>query len=259
MRRAFPVPHLVEGCDVVASGTNDLVIKNANTTSVVLGLSLDDLRTILAAVDGEKDLEAIIADLAEEYDPDDLRRVLEELNGSVISFGPTLVGGPGPERALAGARVLVVARGLLGQTIHALLSEEGARCEVWPDAPFASCVDERFRSASRTRSLANEPPAPSSAAATPWTVDALVQWFRGCAVVVCALEDVFYRAILDVNRAAFLAGVAVVYATADGTGRAAVDLDVPGPQRATAYVQAFALEIGGDWFASRGAQIRFED
>ncbi len=57
----------------------------------------------------------------------------------------------------------------------------------------------------------------------------------------------------------YLEPVAVVYATADGTGRAAMALDVPGPQRATAYVQAFALEIGGDWFASRGARIGFED
>ncbi|MBK8980084.1 MAG: hypothetical protein IPM29_29645 [Planctomycetes bacterium] len=62
-----------------------------------------------------------------------------------------------------------------------------------------------------------------------------------------------------------VAPLGVIFRTADATGRAVLSIDLPAPiHAATAYVQAFSLEIGTgqgneDWEATQGLQIAFAD
>jgi tryptophan halogenase len=205
------VPRIIAGVTVLAPQSGRIMVRKNTTVTTLEGVEPEQLRVVLAAIDGRRDVDAIIAKLGDELDADDVGEVLAALTGLVIEFPR-----PADHSISAVPRVVAVATGKLREALADVLSVASIRCEFVMEGPFASCLDNEFLSRSRSSDLlAPTSSATGGVAAGAISVDSLVESFRDRDLVVCAPEDVPYRACLDVNQAALRAGVPVLFVTVD--------------------------------------------
>jgi oxazoline/thiazoline synthase len=167
-------------------------------TFAIEDVDLEGFRAVLAAVDGRRTADQIIETLARTYLETDLRALLERLADVVVVAAPK----PGQSSPKTTGSVVVVGAGRLATAIAQELVERGHAVPMLDGEGLANGGDR--------------------AASTE------------AALVVCALEGVVGRAILDVNDAILRSNRPALFVTVEGAAGVVGPLTIP--MRTACYV-----------------------
>lgn len=124
------VPHRDPAAQALSLPDGRVLVRHAAGVSVLGGVAVEDLERVLAAVDGERTVEEICQALAEEYEPEAVRRLLGNIAGELIRVEP-------PARP-AGPDILLLADGPVRLRLAAEL--EGAGFRIGSGAALAVCA-----------------------------------------------------------------------------------------------------------------------
>jgi len=174
-------------------------------------VAAEDLQRVLGLVDGARTVAEICDALADEHDPEAVRRLLGSLAGDVLRIVP--VAG-----TAAGARVVLVADETVGERIAAGLA---GVCVVSMESRLRRDPHPLTPSPTRTHTLPGE----------------------GEQLAVAALGDTSYRDLLDLQARWLAAGVPSLFVTADPDGLRIGPLTVPGASPCFACSQLAALGV----------------
>ncbi len=236
MARSSELLALDPAAQLVLGANDDLLVRRGDHTIVLGGVPPALPRAILDAADGTRTLDQIVACLPDDYQSDDGRALVETLARLLLQPAAPAAASPDPRPAAptAGATtravpITIVGNGPLAATIQEALRRGGfSACRLLLVRSFASCREPSFRSRQQEMVLAappRRPPAPAEPSTGPGVADDglavvsvgdLTERLKDEALVICALERVPYRAVLDVNRAALETGTPCLFVTVDG-------------------------------------------
>ena len=167
-----------------------LLIRKPAGLSLLGGVALDSLQQVLDRIDGHKTVEELCNELAGEYEPADVLRLLRHLLGGVVVR----------QQDSAPTRPIADSLSLLG------------------NGPAVEFLRDELHGRLGTRPASIE-----------WTAAAdLQKQLAETSLLVCALEDVPYRTLLEVQKACWTAGRACLFLTRDPDGYRAGPSVVPG-------------------------------
>lgn len=203
--RPTDVPSLLPA--QIASLENGVVaVRGRRGLALLRGARRADLDRVLALIDGERTVGEICDALADDCSTEDVLRCLWQLEGDAVRCAP-----PAPARSpasalpeMAASRVAILGEGGLAQEL----------AEVFGGSP-ASALDELARVLARS---SDDPK-----------------------LVICALEEVSYRELFDVQTACLDAGVACLFVTCDPDGTRLGPTVIPGASPCFACAQAASL------------------
>src|SRR3954462_5217475 len=127
--RLGTLPRLLDDAQVLRCRDGRLVVSREGATHVLSGIEPDDLIPTLQAVDGHRNVDGVVEALSSAYDPDDVRSVLDQLEGTVIDLGrpagpvPAALGDPRPGGAPGVTAALLV--GSFGEELARALERRG--------------------------------------------------------------------------------------------------------------------------------------
>ncbi len=236
--------------EVLALPGGRLLVRHRQGLSLLAGVSLADLREVLEAFDGTRTAAEVRARLAEERGDEEAARRVAAVWGDLVvpasaaapggrtarSPRPGHGGGSGASSEAApgaepGAALLVLASGAGGEALGHLLRERfpGSPVETLRIASFAVCETPAFRERDRAIRLPSAPkPERPAAALEAADRNAIRPRLAGRDLVVAALEEVPYRALLEVQAAGLGAGVPILFVTAEPDGVRVGPTVVPG-------------------------------
>jgi len=220
----------VDGVSYVCMGDRTLAVE---------GVDPAVLRALLATADGSRTADELCAALSGQLDPTDAWAIVDALVGTVLlparaSVEPSVASAPtsGRQPAEPGVRsqpVAIIGNGALQAALHEAFVAAGySRCRAFTVGSFASCSSPAFLAERAERVLAPSPGATAAGSGAPTvaapdaealaevTVADLAALCRDHALVVCALEGVPYRGLLDLNRACLESSVPCLFITVDG-------------------------------------------
>jgi tryptophan 7-halogenase len=246
----------------VALPDGRLLVRHRRGVSLLGGIPLAVLRRVLSRVDGRRTAAEVCAGLVE-YGEERVHRLLASLAGELVEVGEAPARAragrataderlaPGNAPAPRGGEVVVIGNGRAARRLAVDLARAGAGAVRIEVVSFAVCRSAGFEAIER---LALLPPRQRFGAGRRRTAgegeqldDAtaagLAARLRGAAVVVCALESMPYRALLEAQAACVEAGVPSLFLTADPDGLRVGPTTVPGvsPCLACAQLAAFGV------------------
>jgi tryptophan 7-halogenase len=217
---------------LIAGPGGEILVVNGEQAWELRGVERSVLGRLARAVDGQRSVEEICAELADVCEPDHLREILEVLRKPVLHEDPDAIRpSTRAEEALgrvAEAKVAVLGNATLGATIAERLRTQGmGGCTLYAIRSFASCLTPEFCEAARSRIVwpeTRDRVAEDRLAGPAWveerqavTLAELRHIFMAHEVVVCALEGVPYRALLDANEIGLTTGRPCLMVTVEGT------------------------------------------
>ena len=200
---------------VLADGR--LLVRHPAGVSVLSGFAAEEVRRVLEHVDGERTVEALCRELAAEKGAGEVARLLSHLVGDLVHLEPRTAGtsgevverpGDGP-----GAAVRIVGGGAAAERLARELAAIGV--------------------------------APRSDDGPPPTAGESAERFGGDDLVIGALEDVSYRTLFGIQRAAIEAGAPSLFVTLDPDGLRIGPTVVPGLTPCLACAQGAGLRFLG--------------
>ncbi len=228
-----PTIEINRSIQIVRGEAGEIWVLLADRSFKLTGLDPDLLSGIVALADGQRDLASIGSELAARFDPNRVREALAILNGVVWRpRNDATQEARHPEPAL-----VLVGNGIMFQSLRGALRRSSvARNRFVAPESFASCLDPAFVAAERSRVLwpppaAVPPPISGDDVERPAAVgvDDLVASWGGADLIICALEGVAVRALLDVEEACTRLRVPCLYVTARSADDAMVGpVFVPG-------------------------------
>ena len=209
------------GCQILRKNADEIILINGGKSWLLRGVEPELLSRLSAALDEPRTIEEVSKLLTEFSDTDEIQGLFESLSGTLIApLDGEDESAPVSRSALndpsAHKSVAILANSELGQTIQGQISAvPGIDCRLYFLESFLSCKEQEFLAGVAERVITPIPGterqrmASTSADATgrlsivpTVTLSILKEIFDAHTVVVCALEGVFYRAILDVNKIA---------------------------------------------------------
>jgi tryptophan halogenase len=234
-RRRFRIddrPSLDPSAQLIVGTSGEILVVNGEGAWELRGVERSVLERLASAVDGRRSVKEICVELADVCEPDRLREILEVLresafDGDLDAIQPSMqveesVG------TVTDATVAVLGTATLGATIAQLLRARGlSGCTLYVVRSFASCLAPEFQDAAHTRIIwptTLDTRAEDQLARPSWVQERqtltraeLDRIFATHGIVVCALENVHYRALLDVNETALETGRPCLMVTVEGT------------------------------------------
>ena len=212
--------------EMVVGNPDEILVRTGNNTVSVTGVPVAAMRAILAAMEGTHTLSEIIGRLAPQYHPDYVSSVIDSLGtivmrGSTASVDSITLGSdttqlPDARSTVLKRPVTVLGNGRLALGLFQRFRVRGfSSCRPVNTSSFASCFKKSFLVEQEERVLISPvgrplKPAPSSLfngyPLEHATLDQLSQLLEGQDLLICALEDLPYRAALDVNEIALKSG-----------------------------------------------------
>jgi tryptophan halogenase len=200
------------GAQIVSLPDGRLLARHARGVTLLRGVSLEDIQTILDLVDGARTVAQICAELElDETDATAIRQLLGRVEGELVRV--VRGGGEAEEEAGAEPKVLLFAGGKAGERVRDRLARSGISVE------------------------AAAPPGheyPGYVAASP------EGGFKP-RLVLCVREGAEYRELLELQVAAVADGVPSLFVTADPDGLRIGPLTIPGASPCFACSQLAAL------------------
>lgn len=215
------VPRLDPKKELICASGVTLVLERTSLDkppAVIRSPAPDELRALIAAVDGQRTLAEICELLEEDYDPESVVALFQDLHGKIFSVSREDF----PRASLAG-RLTWIGNGPLVERLRAsvdrstsndrllLLDGLDTRSEEELAAIEAAAIVPGNRAlrlhGSRSDTVLVRP-----------SLAALAEALRGDALVICALEEAPLWAVIDVNRACLAAGVLALFVTSDADG-----------------------------------------
>jgi tryptophan 7-halogenase len=205
---------------VVGGGADEIWVLRPGRNFKLRGLDSDLLRGVLALADGKRDLDSIRSELAGRFDSKRIAEVLAALRGVLwypkdndAQLGTSAVG-----------RVVLIGNSVIFQSLCSAMRRVGiAQNRFVAPESFESFLAPDFVTVERLNILWK----PDRLAAPPHlendvdarasvSVSDLATLCAGAALVVCALEGIAIRALLDVEDACAQVGRPCLYVTARG-------------------------------------------
>lgn len=192
------VPRRDPAAQAVALPDGRLLLRHRGGVSVLGGVALEDLRRVLAEVDGRRTAGEIAAALAGEYEREQVLRLLDYLAGELLLPAEAREA-PGPRAESTEALVAPIA----------ILGGGPAARRLASRLALAGLSNISLVTAAKAPGGSRRGPGPGSPAEVP---------ARGTALAIAALENAPYRKLFAFQAACRAAGVPALFLTADPDG-----------------------------------------